>query len=72
MALNGTTEGDAMATAVSSNAPSAGTPVTTAQLKAIWEAIGQANVTHFTTNAVVNPGTFSNGGGAVTGAGTLS
>lgn len=39
MALNSTTNGDAIAAFVQANKPTAGTPVTVAQLKALWEGI---------------------------------
>lgn len=46
-----------------------GTPITSAQQEAIWQAIINAMFQHDASNAVVAPGTFSNGGGAVAGLG---
>lgn len=50
MALNGTTLGDEIANIITDSNAS---PEAKAQVKAIWERIGQALVSHIKTNAVV-------------------
>lgn len=73
MALDPTRMGDAMATAVDAVGIVAGTPVTDAQRKAIWEGVATAIIAEFTANAMVNPGSFTTPtGGPVTGEGTIS
>lgn len=71
MALNAITTGDQIAAFVQSAKPVAGTAVTTAQLKFIWEGIMNIIYTDLAANANVAPGSFSTivGGGPVTGIG---
>lgn len=69
MALNPTVWGAAVASAVQAQGITAGTPITGAQLTAIWQAICGAHDTHITNNAAVS-GTVTTGagaGGSVTG-----
>jgi hypothetical protein len=66
--MDGNDMGDAVAQAIKDVNPDADL----SQLEPYWEAICTAIVTYMTANAVVNPGTFSNSGGPVTGAGTIA
>jgi len=69
MALNGTTDGTAVAAAVKAAATSqgivAGTPITDAQLTAIWVAVFTSHDPYIVANAVVSvntgPGAGSTG-----------
>ena len=71
MALNATTTGKAVADYINANTPTPGTPVTPAQLEALWEGIIGIIYTDLKTNAGVNAGFFiaPSGGGPVTGVG---
>lgn len=80
MALNPTPTGDAIAAFVKSVAPTPGSPVTDAQLKAMWEGIIKIIYDDIKANAVVNTndiGVVTSGLGAggtvtATGIGTVS
>ncbi len=69
MALVPSVWGPAVATAVAAITPPAGTPISPAQIAAIWVAITTAHDTHISANAAV-AGTVTSGagtGGAVVG-----
>ena len=69
MALNPSTWGTAVASAIQGIGITAGTPITDAQLISVWQAICGAHDTHISANALVT-GTVTSGsgsGGAVTG-----
>jgi len=61
--------GAEIATAVTSIGVEPGTPVTPAQLIAMWTAVYTVIYTQLTTKAQVAPGSFANGGGPVGGLG---
>jgi hypothetical protein len=71
MGMDGTALGLVVANAIIATDPDM-TSEQQAQLRTAWEAIGNAMVPYIQTNAVINPGTFSNTGGPVTGKGTIS
>ena len=61
--------GAQIATAVTSIGVAPGTPVTPAQLIAMWTAVYTVIYNQLTTKAAVAPGTFTSPVGPVTGAG---
>lgn len=71
MALNPTPVGDAIAAFVQTVKPVAGSPVTDAQLRVIWEGIVTIIYNDLKANLQLAPGSFNapNGGGPVTGLG---
>lgn len=66
MAMDGDSWGTSVASAIQAIGVSAGTPVTPAQLEAVWKAIKGEDVTHLTNNVEVDSdgdtGTGSAGG----------
>lgn len=80
MAMNGNTMGDEVTDAIVAASPGYASlsPAEQTKVRDYWKTICSAIVTHIQTNAklnflaadvVVNPGTFANAGGPVTGAG---
>lgn len=69
MALNPIPVGDAIADFVQSVKPAAGSPVTDAQLKVIWEGIVTIIYNDLKANMEVLPGSFTTPSGNVTGLG---
>lgn len=71
MALNPVPVGDAIAAYVVTQRPTAGTPVTDAQLRLLWEGIMNIIYNDLKTNLELQAGSFTTGvgGGAVTGLG---
>lgn len=69
MARNAATAGTAIASLVAALGITAGVPVTSGQLQAFWTAVANGFFIHDAANAVVLPGSFTTGGGPVTGAG---
>lgn len=69
MALNPTPVGDAIATLIQSMAPAPGAPVTSSQLKSMWEGIVGIIYSDLQASLGVSPGTFQvtvpPGGGTV-------
>jgi hypothetical protein len=58
MALDGDAMGTAAAAAVKAAAPAPGTPMSDAQLEAVWKAACGAIVAHLKSNGVITPDTF--------------
>ncbi len=72
MALDGKLLGDAIVAAIELVDPTPPFDGGTEFLKQYWEAVGTAIVAYFVANTAVHPGSFTNGGGSVTGTGTIS
>lgn len=53
MAMNGNTWGSAVKAAVDALAIAPGTPITSGQLVAFWQAVCTINATHIASNAAV-------------------
>ena len=67
MPMNPSTWGPTVAAAVKAVGVSAGTPITDAQLQAIWTAIVTAHDTHISGNAQVTVTGVTPGSGSATG-----